>query len=114
MSKYSITMSIGSRKKLKNHIDAQAIPSGNAHYQSTILKLKDVMPRKLGLLHMLKMSSMRRSDGTHPLMVEVNDEKHQNYIMSYSNSINNRSSIVKNKEKYNIGLSNGNSLNMKN
>lgn len=114
MSKASITASTGSGKELKNPTDAQAIPSGDVHYQSTISDFKAAMPRKSGLLHMLKMSSLRRSAGTHPLRVEVKDEQQPKDRKSSSKSISSRSSIVANRETSSIGSSNGNSHNVKN
>lgn len=114
MSQASITASTGSGNELKNPTDAQAIPSGEVHYQSTISDFKAAIPRKSGLLHMLKMSSLRRSAGTHPLRVEVKDEQKPKDRKSSSKSISTRSSIVTNRETSSIGLSNGNSHNMKN
>lgn len=114
MSQASITASTGSGNELKNPTDAQALPSGEVHYQSTISDFKAAIPRKSGLLHMLKMSSLRRSAGTHPLRVEVKDEQQPKDRKSSSKSISSRSSIVTNRETSSIGSSNGNSHNMKN
>ena len=107
-------MSIGIEKELNNTTDAQANPSGNVHYQSTISELKVPMPKKSGSLHMLKMFSMRRSVGTHPLRVDVMDEKPPNDMISSSKSISNRSLIVTKRETSRIVSSSGNSHNMKN
>jgi hypothetical protein len=109
MSKASITASTGSERELKNPTDAQASPYGDFHYQSTILDLKTAMPRKTGLLHMLKMSSLRRSAGTHPLRVEVKDEQQPKDMKSSSKSTSSRSSIVTNVKQSSIGSSNGSS-----
>lgn len=114
MSKASITASTGSERELKNPTDAQASPYGDFHYQSTILDLKTAMPRKAGLLHMLKMSSLRRSAGTHPLRVEVKDEQQPKDMKSSSKSTSSRSSIVTNRKTSSIGSSKGNSHKVRN
>eukprot|EP01018_Ginkgo_biloba_P015616 Gb_00737 [translate_table: standard] len=120
-TKSSTVMSTISGNELKNPLDAQIDPSTvpephnssnllephnsitilYSHNPSIVPDFKIIMPRASGLLSVLKLSCLRRSDGAIPtLRVEVKDEQQLKERKSSSSKLNTRSSVVTTRKEH--------------